>query len=208
MKNILIVAGSYCIGSIPFGLLITYAVKRVDIRTHGSGNIGATNVARVAGKQWGILVFILDFTKGFVVPIVTAAYVQPVSVWLCIAAVVAGVCGHNWPVFLAFKGGKGVATSVGGAVGISCVAAGVWKMLAAGVLVWAVVFMVWRFVSVASLCAAAVFFAVSLAIGVSYEIQIFSGVICLFIFIRHRQNIKRLFSGTEHRFGKKPKART
>ncbi|MBP7088675.1 MAG: glycerol-3-phosphate acyltransferase, partial [Candidatus Omnitrophica bacterium] len=87
---------SFFLGSIPFGFLCVYAVKKIDIRNFGSSNIGATNVTRVLGRQWGIFVFILDFLKGFLAPLLVKIFVKDASNFLFIIASIVAVCGHNW----------------------------------------------------------------------------------------------------------------
>ena len=111
---------SYFLGGIPFGFLVVRLIRKVDIRTVGSGNIGATNVTRVIGKKWGILVFILDFLKGFLAPLIVPLFIKEPSTFIFILAVIAVVCGHNWTPFLQFKGGKGVSTTLGGIMGLAC----------------------------------------------------------------------------------------
>ncbi len=190
---------AYLTGSIPFGLLIA-RVRGVDIRTVGSGNIGATNVFRCVGKKWGVLVFALDFLKGFiaagVLPVLLASCATaPAEIRLVLAAV--AVAGHNWPVWLRFKGGKGIATSAGALLGVAPVAVG----LAA--VVWFAAFFILRYVSVASLLAA-------LTVGIapwtpllpdaSPWLRVVLGLLALAAIIRHRANIQRLCKGTENRF--------
>ena len=142
MRDAALVVGAYLIGSVPFGYIFAKAVRGIDIRTEGSGNIGATNVGRVLGRGWGIVVFVLDVLKGFV-PVLTALLVHQLKIGaaeLPLAVVLTGlaaIAGHNWPVFLRFKGGKGVATSCGVFVAVFplglLISLGVW-VLAVGSL--------------------------------------------------------------------------
>lgn len=203
---------SYLLGAVPFGFLIARA-RGVDIRTVGSGNIGATNVFRCLGKKWGILTFVCDVLKGFIPAFLLPLLLSQAS---CeescdIMPVVCGfmaVAGHNWPVYLRFKGGKGVATTAGALLGIAPVP------LAAGLLCWIAVFGLFRYVSVASLTAAAVI-PISAwclacqpwlpALNRGFFVPSVLTVLGALVAIRHKTNIKRLLEGTENRFefGKK-----
>ena len=148
----------YLIGSVPFGFLIG-KMKGLDIRTLGSGNIGATNVTRVVGKNWGKLCFLLDLMKGILPVVLVSLLVRrgifddPCGILPAIAAL-ATVCGHIYPVYLRFKGGKGISTAAGAILALNPPA-----LLSAGVL-WAIVFLTSRYVSLASI-AAAVFLPLS-----------------------------------------------
>lgn len=143
---------SYLIGSVPVGYLFARLVKGVDIRKHGSGNIGATNVFRVVGKQWGIIVLILDFAKGFLVVTLLPEFffnlapAVSISTYKIIMAI-AVISGHDWTVFLGFKGGKGIATSLGTLLGIVPLVCGLVA------IVWIGTILIWKYVSVASLAA-------------------------------------------------------
>jgi len=196
---------AYLLGAIPFGLLIARA-KGVDIRAVGSGNIGATNVFRALGKGWGILAFACDALKGFipagVLPLLAKKFwafdghvVLPL-VCACLA-----IAGHNWPVYLRFKGGKGVATSVGALIGLAPAAAGV------GLLTWALVFGVTRYVSLASIAAAV---TVAGAVWIFYSqtgmlLPFVLTILCALVVWRHKSNIRRLLHGAENRIEFKKK---
>lgn len=208
------VAGYLC-GSIPFGLLIG-KLKGVDLRKVGSGNIGATNAGRVLGKKYGLLCFALDLLKG-AAPVAGAgawfgllghADAPVVSIWLWLGVAVAAVIGHIAPVWLGFKGGKGVATSLG-------VLLGIWPFLTvpavfAG-LTWLLFTSVFRYVSLASVIAAAVLpgylWLTSVAMGWRADrvapLLIVSGAMGLLVIVRHRGNLVRLWRGTEPRVGMK-----
>lgn len=200
-----ILAG-YLAGSIPFGLLIAKA-RGVDLRHSGSGNIGATNVFRCVGKGWGVLALLLDAVKGFLpayaFPIWLPHFTNtPAPVWMGVACGLAAVAGHNWPVWLGFKGGKGVATSAGMALGIAPGAVGI------GFAAFALVVVATRWVSLASMlgCAAATAAAVWLYGGTDRAWLVWVlGAMTLLVIWRHRSNIRRLLSGTEPRIvgGKK-----
>lgn len=194
----------YLLGSIPFGLLVARC-KGIDIRQHGSGNIGATNVLRVVGKKWGILVFALDALKGWGAVVLAMGCFSTIGGpntldvgILGIVAALACILGHNFPVWLGFKGGKGVATTAGVLVGLMPVAALV------AFAVWCVVFKVSRYVSLASIVA-----AVAIPIAVWCKAQRVDAIFCFSVLVaalgiwRHRSNIQRLRAGTENRFEKK-----
>jgi len=206
-SDVMVVLGAYLLGAVPFGLLIG-KLKGIDIRRHGSGNIGATNVLRVLGKPLGVVTFSLDALKGFV----PAFFFPAMASWwgapgldpavLSVSCGAAAILGHNFPVFLGFKGGKGVATSAGVLIGIAPQAA------LAGVLAWALVFFVFRYVSLASIIAA---IAVVVAGWLLYRdghpaLPGVLTILCALAIYRHKENIKRLLAGTESRFGKKPRA--
>jgi len=191
---------SYLLGSIPFGYLIMRLGKGIDIRRHGSGNIGATNVVRVAGFSWGAPVFVLDFLKGAVPALAATAVLRggmPAKSGMfemtAILTVVAAVAGHNWPVFLGFRGGKGVATSIGAVVGLSIVFPFLRVPVLASIVTWLVVFFSFRIVSLGSMTAAAVFFGICLLTpAVSLPFKGLSFLLCLFIVLRHRKNFREI----------------
>jgi glycerol-3-phosphate acyltransferase PlsY len=204
---------AYLLGSIPFGFLIA-KTKGIDIRTVGSGNIGATNVFRSVSKKLGVITFALDFLKGCcgaaLLPLLADKLAPDLLTGLAkeILPVFCGaltIAGHNWTCFLGFKGGKGVATSAGMLIGLSPIA------VTLGLTVWVVIFFTTRYVSVASICA-----ALTLAIVVwplhliylkSHGVWFPAVLTCLALLAiwKHRSNIARLRAGTESRFefGKK-----
>jgi len=211
---ILLALAAYLLGSVPFGLLIAKAHGK-DLRTIGSGNIGATNVSRALGRKWAYVCFVLDALKGLI-PTLTATFLaapssqQPyaervVMLWLSLAVGCAAVLGHIFPLYLRFKGGKGVATSFG-------VALGLWPYYTVpavlALLTWLVVALVWRYVSLASI-AAALAFPITLATAIAalpgwhlanlWPLLVVATAIALMVTFRHRQNIKRLLEGTESR---------
>jgi glycerol-3-phosphate acyltransferase PlsY len=200
-----IFALSYLIGSIPSGYLVARS-KGVDICQHGSSNIGAANVARVMGKKWGYLVGLCDFLKGFLAAklgFLIASHFLLSSVLGSVIAAIASILGHNYTVWLGFKGGKGIATS-GGAV-LALLPPLVF--VSAGV-VWIAVFFISRFTSLASMSAALALPIAVLLIGAKtgsdFWLLIGSSVLMTALAIlRHRGNIVRLLNGTENRFGKK-----
>jgi glycerol-3-phosphate acyltransferase PlsY len=194
---ILVVAAcSYLLGSIPSGY-IAGRFAGVDVRKHGSGNIGATNVLRILGKKYGYVVFFCDALKAFVADQLVAAHRY--TDWFAILAALMCVLGHTFPVWLKFKGGKGVATSAGVMLGLAPIATVV------AVFVWIIVFETTRYVSVASVAGAV---ALPAAIGIllklhlSSSVPIFYSAIVLATVVcwRHRANFTRLVRGTEQRF--------
>lgn len=193
---------AYLFGSIPFGFLIAKA-RGIDIRTVGSGNIGATNVFRCVSKPLGILTFALDMAKGVagarLIPWAAAHFIggEASSMPLCVACGFLTVAGHNWTLFLGFKGGKGIATSAGLLLGLAPAACG-WAVLA-----WGIIFVTSRYVSVASIAAAATLGLLAWPLyfhaqGAWFPIML--NVLAALAIWRHRANIRRLREGTESRF--------
>jgi glycerol-3-phosphate acyltransferase PlsY len=186
---------AYLLGSIPFGLLVARLAKGIDIRQYGSRNIGATNVFRVVGKKWGITVFFLDVLKGYWAVQFPIIFLSKAGSPISIAFGILAIFGHSFPVWLGFRGGKGVATSLGVFLAIVPQPA----LLAFGA--WGVVFALTRILSIASL-AAAVFFPVILFLTYRHQ-ELFpwifpvSLLLAGFIFYTHRTNIQRLFRGEE-----------
>jgi len=188
---------SYLLGSIPTGFVWCKA-RGIDIRTIGSGNIGATNVMRALGKPIGIVVLLLDAAKGFVPVFVAPVFFpQADKTWLQIVCSVAVVAGHNWTCWLKFKGGKGIATSAGAMLAMLPV-----PLLCAAV-VWGVVFAVSRYVSLASIAAAAALPVATGWIERNVTFTVFTAVLAAVAIYKHKPNIQRLLAGTEHRIGAK-----
>lgn len=199
-------AAGYLLGSCPNGLLISRA-RGVDIRKHGSGNIGATNVLRVMGKKWGYAVFFLDALKGLLAVVIAWRLAAP-SVQIThkeIVEILAGlacILGHTFPVWLRFRGGKGVATSAGVILGLMPTA--MFSVLG----IWLLMFYATRYVSLASIFAAAflpLFVALYLHLNLLRGATLlpFSILIAGVVIWRHRSNMRSLLQGTEHRFGNK-----
>ena len=204
---------AYLLGSVPFAFLIARAHGK-DLRAIGSGNIGATNLARALGRKWGYICFTLDVLKGFVPTVAFGAIadvpVDPGFLGLWLAVGTGAILGHVFPIFLKFKGGKGVATSFG-------VALGLWPYFTVSALVafavWVVMVLIWRYVSLASICASLVF-PVVLIVGILaseqwnfaslWPLLIAATAIPLLVILRHRTNIQRLRTGTEARIRRKP----
>jgi len=199
---------AYLLGAVPFGLLIA-RTRGIDIRRVGSGNVGATNVFRSVSKPLGILTFALDALKGWLPAWGSAFLVKSMAAtgsggWtpapeaVSVTCGILAVAGHNWPVYLRFKGGKGIATSAGALLGFAPLATGV------GLLTWIVVFSATRYVSVGSIAACA---TVPVVGWWRYEGRLLPVTLTLLGLVgiwRHRANIRRLLDGTEHRFGRKP----
>lgn len=211
---------AYLVGAIPFGVIIA-RLHGKDLRAVGSGNTGATNLARACGRKWGYICFGLDVLKGFApvvaFPLVAAhGEATPMSagffaMWLAVG--IAAVLGHVFPVYLRFKGGKGVATSFG-------VALGVWPYFTvcavAALLVWVACVLKWRYISLASICAA-LSFPITLVIALAvaphwgfvrmWPLLIVAVAIPVLVVVRHRENIARLRSGTESKIRKRHESR-
>ncbi|MFC1703648.1 glycerol-3-phosphate 1-O-acyltransferase PlsY [Candidatus Omnitrophota bacterium] len=190
---------SYLLGSIPTGFLMARLWKRIDIRTVGSGNIGATNTFRALGKIPGITVLILDVGKGVVAPFVIANLLGLTDAGSRVLLGLAVVVGHIWTVFLKFKGGKGVATSIGVLLGLSICITSVRSVALLTVASWILVFLISGYVSLASLVAALLLPIALVSTNQDVALVFLGIVFCSVIYIRHLQNIKRLFSHQEPR---------
>ena len=200
---LLIPVTAYLLGSIPFGLLVVKALGGPDIRAIGSGNIGAANVTRNAGKFAGILTLLLDAGKGYAAVWLAAHYSRGNIRWMMLAAVCA-IVGHMFPVWLGFNGGKGVATGLGVFLPIA------WQAVAAGIVLWLLVVIFWRYSSLGSISAAV---ALPLFVYLLYApghappefVSLGTVVISVLVLIKHRPNIARLVAGEEPRlnFGRK-----
>jgi len=189
---------AYFVGSIPFGYLIVKMREGRDIRASGSGNIGATNVARTAGPVAGVVTLLLDMTKGFLAVWLVSINLDGDVTWMMVAAV-AAVLGHMYPVWLKFKGGKGVATGVGAFL-LIC-----WEAVAGALVVWIVVVAIWRYVSLGSIIAAASLPLLTYGLyAARTEVQptavsIGTTLMAAMIIMKHKENIGRLVAGTENR---------
>jgi glycerol-3-phosphate acyltransferase PlsY len=192
LPNSILLLCSYCIGSIPTGLLLAKAFGGVDIRTKGSGNIGATNVYRTLGRKIGILTLVGDCLKGLL-PVLAAKALHLPDEWVALIGL-AAFLGHIFPLFLRFKGGKGVATALGVFLATSPLA------ILGALAIFVIVLMSWRYVSLASITAAAF---MPLFTTLMYRNPIFvamSIVISVIVILKHHENIKRLRNGTESKF--------
>ena len=210
MSAFLFIFFSYILGSLPFGLLVTRLTKHIDIREHGSGNTGMTNVLRSVGIWPALVVLILDVGKGFLaVFLALKVYSSPSLEVLSGLAVLAG---HNWSIFLKFQGGKGTATGFGVLCGLS-------PMTSIGVLVVCIpILVVFRYVSLGSIIGAISSFCIMLTLvlfGTTSQLSVPSLIYLLYpcfgaqmILFKHRGNISRLLNGTEPKLGGTAKART
>lgn len=189
---------SYLLGSIPTGYLFGKALKGIDIRKHGSGNVGATNVFRTVGKIPGIAVLFLDALKGFAAVALAAGFFYQKGSnlnieWFCIASALAAVAGHIWTIFLNFKGGKGVATGLGTLIAL------MHQVAFSCLGVWAIVFTITRVVSISSIVASVSLPFFAWIFHRPIELKILSVTLCILSIYKHIPNIKRLFKGEEKR---------
>ena len=201
---------AYLIGAVPFGYLVGRIVGKIDIRQHGSGNIGATNVGRVLGSKWGMLVFVLDLLKGLIpVALLSQALIGPeAQAWLHwqVAAGIATILGHMFPCWLGFRGGKGVATALGAVAYLAP-----WPTVAA-VVIFGLSFAVWRIVSLASMLAS-IGFALCQIVRLwpalfsreHWSLTAFSLLVPALIIGRHRSNIMRIIRGEETKYRSRDK---
>ncbi|EDS73133.1 glycerol-3-phosphate 1-O-acyltransferase PlsY [Anaerofustis stercorihominis] len=197
--SLIIIIASYFIGCINGAYIFSKSVKKEDIRTYGSGNAGATNALRTYGFFSGLLVFLIDFFKGMLA--VGLCYIFKQSPFVILLSSLACVAGHNWPIFMGFRGGKGVSASAGILVMVD------YRLALMAILIGFILAIITRMVSVGSLTAltlSAVFFIV-------FKVDIFyiilSCILCILSIYQHRLNIKRIINGNENKlsFGKKDK---
>ena len=192
MRDAAVIVGGYLLGSMPFGYWVVRLVRHEDVRTKGSGNIGASNVWRVYGRRYGIPVMLLDVAKGFV-PALVGVLVS--GDLLGVLAGGAAMAGHWRPLFLGFqRGGKTVATAGGVFWAVAPLVAVV------GAAVWVVLFLVLRYASVASMGAALSLPVVAWALGEPWPVIVFASLAGGVVVVLHRGNIRRLRAGTESRF--------
>jgi len=192
-------AVAYLLGSIPFGLLIVKAFGGGDIRAVGSGNIGAANVARNAGAVAGVLTLLFDAAKGYAAVWIAERWTGGNGRWM-MAAAVAAVIGHMFPVWLGFKGGKGVATGLGVFLPIC------WEAVAAAAALWILLVAFWRYSSLGSIVAAAALPALVYLFYAPHHAppdHILWGTVLISVLVlwKHRENMRRLIAGQESRLG-------
>ncbi len=207
LSFIILIVASYLLGSVPFGVLIARAHGK-DLRSIGSGNIGATNVSRALGKKWAYICFLLDCLKGLVPMLAAKPFVSPLTVttlslWLTVGC--AAILGHIFPVYLKFKGGKGMSTCMGIILGLYP-----YYTLPGLIafIVWVACVLLWRYVSLASIIAAVIFPA-SLIMAIFslqnwhladlWPLIIVALALSALVIVRHVENIKRLLEGSEHK---------
>lgn len=199
MTSLILFSGiiiSYLVGSIPTAYIFGRVLKGIDIRQFGSGNVGATNTIRVMGRLPGFIVLGIDMLKGFIAATYIAdffLYASPVSRPELYRVLIglSVIAGHNWTVFLRFKGGKGVATSAGVVIGL------IPRIFFLGFFVWGIVFFMTGYVSLASIIASVSVPIFTLILRQPTEIVIFMSVLCLIIVYKHRSNMRRLREGEE-----------
>ena len=202
--TIIALLASYLLGSIPTAYLFGRVLKGIDIRKVGSGNVGATNAMRALGRGPGIMVLLLDILKGFAAVVLLGNYFSAKPVlWqgqnLRIIVGLCCICGHNWTVFLRFKGGKGIATSFGVLLGLALKIEGLNIVIGILIATWLLVFLVWRIVSLASIIAAALLPLSCLFLKLPRLLILVSTILSVFVIIRHKANLSRLFKGKEER---------
>ncbi|MGB1626203.1 MAG: glycerol-3-phosphate 1-O-acyltransferase PlsY [Miltoncostaeaceae bacterium] len=190
MNQAIALIAAYLLGSIPFAL-IAGRLNGVDLRAVGSGNLGATNVFRTLGRSWGIAVMVLDIAKG-AAAVLLADWLAGGS-WWPIAAGALAILGHVFPVWTGFRGGKGVAVGAGALIGLVPAASGVL------ILLWLLLVVTTRYVSVASIVAALAAAPLAWAFGAPWSYVGFIAAAGLFVIWKHRENIRRLLNGTENR---------
>ncbi len=195
---------SYLLGSIPTAYLFGKALKGIDIRKIGSGNVGATNALRVLGKRAGITVLLVDILKGFIAVILLGDFfADKPHLWqeqnLRIFMGLCCICGHNWTIFLQFKGGKGIATSFGVLLGLSMRVPGLNIVMGLIILTWFLVFFSSRMVSLASIMAALALPILCLFFKQPFPLISLSFLLFVFVIIRHKANLARIFQGKEPR---------
>jgi len=184
---------AYVVGAVPVGFMVARAIGVGDIRRQGSGNIGATNVLRAAGRVAALVTLAGDIIKGWSA-VALGALIEPQAVAPCAVAAVVGNC---WSVFLRFRGGKGVATGLGAFLYL------VPRAVLPAVPVWLIVTMTFRYVSLGSLLAAVCVPLGGVLLGYPRSAVAATGVVAAIVVVRHRENIARLFAGTERRLGEK-----
>ena len=199
LKIVLSIIVSYLIGSIPTAYITGKLYRGIDIRQYGSGNIGATNVFRVLGKIPGIIVLVIDIAKGLVATAFVANLFGLTQVFSYVLVGLAVVSGHNWTVFLKFKGGKGMATSLGVLIGLTIKIALIRPVLLISVALWAILFLLSGYVSLASIVSCATLPFLMIFLTWSLELTILGIIFAIFVVVRHRANIRRLLAGEEHR---------
>lgn len=195
---------SYLFGSIPTAYIFGRLLKGIDIRRFGSGNVGATNAFRVLGRGTGVVVLLLDILKGFITVSLLGNLIyshsqvlaeEPLRILLGVSC----VCGHNWTLFLNFKGGKGIAATFGVLIGLSLKISGLKYILILTILTWIIVFVVSRIISISSVAAAIALPVFVISFRESGTLKLLSIVLCCLVILRHWPNLKRFSQGKEPR---------
>jgi len=198
MKIALIIISCYLLGSIPFGYIVGKLFKKVDIREFGSGNIGATNAFRILGPSLASLVLLSDVGKG-ILSIYLVRFLSIDNLLIFTIAGLAVICGHDWSLFLGFKGGKGIATTFG----VVFVLNPIISILA--VTVWVIVIIITRYASLSSIFAVISILVFTILFKQPYEYIVFSAIILVLGIFKHKDNIERLKSKKERKIGEKIK---
>jgi glycerol-3-phosphate acyltransferase PlsY len=196
MNMFLALLAAYLIGSVSFGYMAGKLLKGIDIREFGSGGTGTTNIQRTLGTGPALVVLLLDAAKGYLAVIVAGALTTNPSGWMLLAGL-AAVAGHNWPIFHRFRGGRGIATSIGVLLGLAPVV--ILISIGVGVILIAIT----RYVSLGSIVGSILIPILSLILGLPLTYVLFGTVLAGFAVWRHRQNISRLLAGTESKLGTK-----
>lgn len=199
---ILAIIISYLLGSVPTAYLYGRFFKGLDIRKFGSGNIGATNALRVLGKKAGITVLFLDILKGFIAVFFLGDFIAPKVIFVSdeVVRIILGlVCisGHNWTIFLNFKGGKGVATTFGVLIGLAIRIAGLKIVLILSIITWFTVFIILRIVSIASVATALGLPIYAVVFKVPLPVRVLTAILSVLVILRHRANLQRFLQGKE-----------
>jgi len=197
IKLIISLIVSYLIGSFPTAYIFGRLFRGIDIRQHGSGNVGATNAFRVLGKAPGILVLIIDIIKGLLVTVLISNLFGLKGDFFRVIIGISAVAGHNWTVFLNFKGGRGVATSIGVLLGLAIKIPALRLVFILTVVSWILVLLISGFISLASMVASFLLPIFTVIFNQSIELVFLGIIFCLFIIWRHKPNIKRLLAGEE-----------
>ena len=198
-KIILSLVLSYLLGSIPTAYIFGWIFKRIDIREHGSGNVGATNAFRVLGKISGTFVLLIDILKGTIAVTLIGDLLGLHHILFRVLLGIVVVVGHNWTCFLNFKGGKGIATSLGVLIGLAIKISFIRPVLAITVLTWLAVFLMTGFVSLASILSAVILPFAMVCFNLPFEMVMLGIIFCIFVVVRHRPNMKRILNGKESR---------
>lgn len=204
IKIILLIMFSYLIGAIPFSFILCKKLKNIDIRTVGSKNVGATNAARILGKKWFFIIMLMDALKGFLIVFFTQYlinyhFIKPFS-FLPILVSISVIMGHTFPIFLGFKGGKGVAVSAGVLLALD------YRLLLLSLLIFILAVLISRYISLGSTLGS-LFLPVSVLIfyhnNMNYYLFLFCLIISLYVIVKHKENIKRILKRTERKWGEK-----
>lgn len=196
MLLLLVIVMGYLIGGISFSYIVGKLWKGIDIRQHGSGNAGATNTLRVLGTVPGIAVLLLDCFKGVAVVLIAQVVTNKDPILMIVAGIMA-IIGHNWPIYLGFKGGKGVATTIG------VVATLVFVPSLISAIIALVILFITRYVSLASIVFALLIPIFVFILEYPSIYIIVTLIMAVLVCLRHKENIKRLFNGTERKFGER-----